>query len=443
MSAYGGGEERLCVLLLAAGEPWESEAMAVVDADPSMVVLKRCVDVDDMLAAAVSGQGDVAVVSLDAPLLDPGVVHQLRRHAVRAVGVVGGPVDDVDVVSRARRLGVLGLVSARSLADLPELVARAEEDAPPSTENQVDQDDDTRPGEGIHLPTPRGHAEPLPDGKVVAVWGSAGAPGRTTVAVNLAVELASRHRLAMLVDLDPRGGAVAQHLGLLDEVSGLLSAARLATTGQLEERFATVGRGVGSHLGVVTGLPRAERWREVRPEAVEDVLASARRRAEVVLDTGSCLEDDPAADFAHRPPRHAMTLGALMAADEVVVVGAADPVGLTRLARGLVELREVVPDTPVRVVVNRMRSSIGWSRTDVAAMIEEFAGTTGLHFLPEDQVVLDRALMAGRAAVEQRDSRFARGVAEVVDSLWPDTLTGRRTTGAGVRLRRAGRARRR
>ena len=33
-----------------------------------------------------------------------------------------------------------------------------------------------------------------------------------------------------------------------------------------------------------------------------------------------------------------MTLAALEAADEVVVVGSADPVGLSRLARGLVEL---------------------------------------------------------------------------------------------------------
>ena len=45
-----------------------------------------------------------------------------------------------------------------------------------------------------------------------------------------------------------------------------------------------------------------------------------------------------------RPGRNQMTLGALEAADEVVVVGAADPVGLSRLARGLVELREVAQD---------------------------------------------------------------------------------------------------
>ena len=42
-----------------------------------------------------------------------------------------------------------------------------------------------------------------------------------------------------VVDADPYGGTVSQQLGIMDEVSGLLSAARLATTGALEARFAT------------------------------------------------------------------------------------------------------------------------------------------------------------------------------------------------------------
>ena len=51
----------------------------------------------------------------------------------------------------------------------------------------------------------------------MAVWGPTGAPGRTTVAVGLATELASRGRGTLLLDADPYGGAVAQHLGVLDQ----------------------------------------------------------------------------------------------------------------------------------------------------------------------------------------------------------------------------------
>lgn len=57
----------ICVLLLAAGDGWESAALSVLDQDPRVVVLKRCVDVDDLMAAATSGQADVVVVAIDAP----------------------------------------------------------------------------------------------------------------------------------------------------------------------------------------------------------------------------------------------------------------------------------------------------------------------------------------------------------------------------------------
>ena len=76
---------------------------------------------------------------------------------------------------------------------------------------------------------------------MVAVWGPAGAPGRTTVATGLAAVLATRGP-TMLVDADPYGGSVAQVLGVLDEVSGLLAAARLAGSGTLAEGFGGVPR---------------------------------------------------------------------------------------------------------------------------------------------------------------------------------------------------------
>ena len=52
----------------------------------------------------------------------------------------------------------------------------------------------------------------------------------------------------MLVDADPYGGSVAQVLGVMDEVSGLLSAARLAAAGELPERLPTVQRAVAVFL---------------------------------------------------------------------------------------------------------------------------------------------------------------------------------------------------
>lgn len=406
----------ICVLLLAAGEPWESPALTDLEAHPGVVVLKRCVDVDDLLASVTSGQADVAVVSLDAPGLDPASVAHLRRHAVRPVAVTSVRSDDVDVRERAQRLGIAAVVGAGELDSLPEVVTTVDDVA----DTRAVRRDDAFAGAVVpDLPAGPAAAPGTEAGRVVVVWGPAGAPGRTTVATNLACEVARRGVDVVLTDLDPWGGAVAQQLGILDEVSGLLSAARLAAAGQLDDRFPSVCRGVGDHLAVVTGLPRADRWREVRPAHVEQLLDRARGHGQVVVDTGFSLEDDAGSDFGGRPGRNALTLAAVEQADEVVVVGAADPVGLARLARGLVELGERTAGTPVRVVVNRMRGSIGWTEREIAGMVEGFSRVAGLHFLPEDRPGVDKALVSGRPLAEVGDSPLVHGLSALADATFP------------------------
>ncbi len=402
----------ICVLLLAAGEPWESPALADLEAHPGVVVLKRCVDVDDLMAAVTSGQADVAVVSLDAPGLDVASVAHLRRHAVRPVAVTSARSDDLDAREHAQRLGIAALVGSGELSSLPAVVTTVDDVA----------DTRSREQQAVDLPGRTDDAGPTHDGRVVVVWGPAGAPGRTTVATNLAWEVARREDAVVLADLDPYGGAVAQQLGVLDEVSGLLSAARLAAAGQLDERFASVCRGVGDHLAVVTGLPRPDRWREVRPAQVDQLLEAARARGHVLVDTGFSLEDDPGTDFGARPGRNALTLAAIEQADELLVVGAADPVGLARLARGLVDLRELAGGVPVRVVVNRMRSTIGWSEKEIAGMVEGFSRVAGLHFLPEDRAALDRSLVSGRALADLGDSSLVQSLCALADAVFPSSV---------------------
>jgi Flp pilus assembly CpaE family ATPase len=106
-------------------------------------------------------------------------------------------------------------------------------------------------------------------------------------------------------------------------------------------------------------------------------------------------------------------------ADVLLVVGAADPVGLVRLARALVDLRERRASAPVHVVVNRMRSSLGWSEREVRGMVEGFSRLAGVHFLPDDRAVADRALTTGASVVDVGDSALARAVAGLADVLVP------------------------
>ncbi len=393
------------VLVLAAGAPWESRALTRLSDRDDVVVLKRCVDVGDLLATAAAGQTDVALLALDAPGLDRDAIDHLRGHGVRPVAVLPAGPDLDPAALRATRIGVRAVVADDELDALGYVVA-AGDDPDPTVARE-----------------PEGRApERRQPGRVLAVWGPAGAPGRTTLAVGLAAELGRTQR-TILVDADPYGGAVAQQLGIVDEISGLLAATRVAATGQLSERFGSVQRSLDHRLSVVTGLPRADRWVEVRAGVVEHLLEVAAGHGHVVVDTGFCLEPDPVSD-AGRAGRNTMTLAALEVADDVVVVGSADPVGLSRLARGLLELAESTGRTDPYVVVNRMRPTLGWAEADIAGMLHGAAPVAGIHFLPEDRSAVDRALVAGRSLAEIGDSAVGRAVAAVAAAVLSPAVQG-------------------
>ncbi|HEY6934573.1 MAG TPA: chromosome partitioning protein [Marmoricola sp.] len=404
---------RISLLVAAAGADWEVETLGALDA-AGMVVLRRCVDVPDLLAAATAGQASVAVVAADLPGLDADAVGHLQRHDVRVVGVV----PDLAAHDRLARIGVTAAV--RTPAGDAGATAR---DTAAAIVAAVQ---DTALGE---LPPDPDPALPAPvtggaRGRVVAVWGPAGAPGRSTVAAGLAAEQA-RHEPCVLVDADPYGGSLAQALGILDEVSGLLAAARLANAGSLDQRsFASCRRRVGDRLEVLTGLPRADRWPEVRAGVLERVLDLAGEIGDVVVDCGFSLEDDDAGGFARSIGRNQLTLDAIALADEVVVVGAADPVGLSRLARGLMELRERAAPQRIRVVVNRMRETLGWRERDVLGMVEGYGAPVGVHLLPDDRASVDRALVSGRTLPESGDGPLRRALAEVAAAVFTGSRAG-------------------
>jgi MinD-like ATPase involved in chromosome partitioning or flagellar assembly len=254
-------------------------------------------------------------------------------------------------------------------------------------------------------------------GRLVTVWGPTGGPGRTTLAVGIATEAAHRGTAVSLVDADPYGGAAGQHLAVLEEVSGLLAATRLANAGALEPAaLARVARQVEPGMRLLTGLPRPDRWHEVRSQAFREVLSTARRLDElVVVDTGFGLPE-PALDvFAGGPHRDDMTLASIEVADVVVVVSAADPVGLTRLARSLRDLLDLRPDGPSYVVVNRMRGTLGWTERDIRYLVGGVAPRATVAFLPDDRAAADRALVSGRPLVGCGDSPLRRAVASVTD----------------------------
>lgn len=408
------------VLTAVTGATWEAELVAGLERTPTGIrVVRRCVDLADLLAAAAAGTARAALLSAELRRLDRDALSRLAAARVAVVGL-HSPGDEV-AEARLRQLGLRHVLPADCPPALvADAVAAALQDhtAAPQQGFAYSQplaglpDEPSAPDQSSE-PAERG------GGRLVAVWGPTGAPGRTTVAVGIAGALATTGTSALLADADVYGGVVAQVLGLLDEAPGLAAAARMANNGSLDlPALARVAPVASPRLRVLTGIARAERWPELRPSALEQVWELARGLAEVtVVDCGFCLElDEELAYDTAAPRRNGATLATLRQADLVLAVGSADPVGLQRLVRGLTQLREVLPGVLPRVVLNRVRRSVIGAdpHRQLREALERYAGVRDPVFLPEDGESLDRALLRGALLPEAAPrSELARALAEL------------------------------
>ena len=421
----------LQVFTAVTGAAWESELVGELDrADHGVTVVRRCVDVSELLAAAATGTGQAALLSAELRRLDGDAVARLHAAGVAVVGLVE-PGDD-RATERLRQLGVVRVLPADAE---PEAIAAALREAVAGVAAASGRDvADPRAALPVLGLPEEPEDRPLGPGRVVAVWGPTGAPGRTTVAVGIADEAARLGLSTLLIDADVYGGVIAQVLGLLDESPGLAGAARLAGSGTLDgDAVVRLAWAVRPHLRVLTGLARADRWPELRPRAVAAVLEEARRLAGcTVVDCSFNLEDDEELSFdTAAPRRNGATLAVLEAADTVLCVSGADPVSLQRSIRALDELRDVLPDVEPVVVVNQVRKGPvpGDPRREIAAALERFAGRDVRFFLPADRRATDAALASGRTLAEVAPGsplRTALRSLAVAVTGAPQPATGRR-----------------
>lgn len=433
-------------VLVAVTGAWEAPLVAGLERTGSPVrVARRCADLSELLSAAASGLARAAVVSADLPRFDADAVARLHADGVGLVGLV-----DPAEPRAAARLTAIGVEVVLDADATPAEIADALATAPVPAVGAPSGDG---PGPGGRLgPLPaNGFGRDLgavpvsaavggPDdgsasaarrpGTIVAVWGPVGAPGRTTVAVTLAAELAALERSVLLVDADTYGPSVAQVLGLLDESAGIAAAVRAALQGNLDPvRLARLAPLAVQRLRVLTGLPRPDRWPELRTAGLDLLWEQARAVAAwTVVDCGFALEADEEITFdTVAPRRNGATLSALAAADVVLAVGAADPVGLQRLVRGVQELADVLPPgRRPRVVVTRVRASaVGASPgRRVSDTLQRYAGVRDPVLVPDDRDACDAALLVGRSLTEEVPSSPARralaGLARDLLALEPD-----------------------
>jgi Mrp family chromosome partitioning ATPase len=400
-------------VLTVTGARWESELVAAAEhRELGVAVVRRCVDLADLLATATSGTARAVLLSADLRRLDRDALARLETARVAVVALV--VPNDEAAERRLRQLGCRHVLPADSP---PDRVSAAVRGAVAELAAALATSSDTRqptsyadPRSALPYPTPSFDdaglsANATATGKLVAVWGPAGAPGRTTVAVTMASEAARMGIATLLVDADTYGGCVAQLLGLLDEAPGIAAATRLANSGSLDRQaLARVARSVQPHLRVLSGLTRPQRWAELRAPALDTVWSVARALSPLtVVDCGFSLERDEELAFdTAAPRRNGATLVTLEAADIIVAVGAADPVGMQRLVRDVADLREIVPNTDLRIVLNGVRRGpVGPDpEVQLAQALDRYAGFGVAAFVPYDRAGCDAMLAAGRSLAE-------------------------------------------
>src|SRR5690606_9348702 len=339
------------------------------------VVVARCHHGDELASVLALSGAERALVAAEARYLTSRLMAEADARGVRLVALADG-----DSGSRfAASLGLQEVVLVDAGWEAVEAALRG---------------DDLR---AVPSSAPR-------SGQVIAIGGPAGSPGRTTLAVNVAAELAAAGHTVALADVDTHSGSVAPTLGLLDEAPGFAAACRLAGADSLDlQQLERIGeRYLSAHgsFWVLTGIGRASRWPELSASRVAATLQACREWVDyIVVDTGFSLEnDEEISSDLHAPRRNAATIAALRDADQVIAVGSADPVGLSRFLRAHVDLLETVVTDQVLVVMNKIRpGAIGPSpAAQVSNSLERFGGIVDPVMIPYDQVAMDAAILSGK-----------------------------------------------
>ncbi|WP_159716983.1 AAA family ATPase [Actinomyces marmotae] len=447
------------VLLGLAGS--DAETLRAIDAQGSgLRVVRRCADLTDLVGAAMAGLASLVVLDTAFDDVDRAIIDRITRCG--AVGVLLVPDGEE---ARWSMPGWIVLSAAAGPAEVRgALQALARQAVPPPPAGgwggaATQAAATTRaavggalvPGEPMTRPEQAGEEAPPPPGapaagrrgRIVAVWGPHGAPGRSTIAASLAHGLA-RSGGALLVDADVEAPSLVELLGLPEDSSSLATAARLAAHGRLDDAgLARLVAPIGAGVGLLSGLGRSGRWRELPPVAMEAVWGRARHAAAwTVVDLAGGPIDDAVDEYSLEPGRGAMAAELLRQADEVLLVGAGDPIGVRRLLQLLGDCEEALgAGRAPRVVVNRVRASAAGPSPAraVRESLSRFGGVVDPILLPEDPQAADRCVLEARAVVDLcPGSALGRALAGLVDALDPSADCSRAARSRRGNTRAAG-----
>lgn len=382
----------LRLITIAGISDTEERAASSLSVRPDVHLFMRCVDRVEVLAAIRGGQIDGIVCFGGPSWFDRQCIEEARESGISIVIVTDDPL--VVLSGEQRDIPVLPLQTSPD-----ELVAHLTA-GPSSVDEQVDPHSGSR------------------NGKLFAVWGAKGSPGRTTLAIELACEMAALEPSTLLIDGDPYGGDILQSLGMTEELATVVWASRLAHRDELSSSTlgAQLRRAGEAGPVVLPGLPHPYAWTDVSEFGWTRLLREVQNIfATVVVDTGFCLEADQAGTEDLGRSRNEMARAALKEAHQVVAVTGGDPVSLKHFIRSFGRLEELVERDAITIVVNRASPQ---DRRATAALITEHLGKRVARFVPDRPEDARRAVVAGlaiREAIHRSD--ISEAIRELAASL--------------------------
>lgn len=357
-------------IVTLSGDPQLEPSLAVrLGSHPVVELVMRCLDRVELLGA-IRGLELDAIVSVGAPTwLDPQTMQEASDAGVRIVGVSDDPAAVHELSSR----GVKVLDSEQDDNDIV-AACRTQPLAPAAS-----------------LESPSRH------GRLISVWGPKGAPGRTMIAIRLALQISRGSPDTLLIDADPYGGDVLQAFGIVEELPTVVWAANAAAKQGFDAQAlaSDLRRAAPGGPVVIPGLPRAELWAEVSDFGWRRLLGAAQSSfAFTVCDVGFCLEPDPSPYPGMGEGRNRMARAAAAAADHVVAVVRADALGIKSFLWGFESLTQICSEERVIVVLNRVRRG---EENEVAELVRRHTGRrVGAVLFDRPQLCLERLEQNGR-----------------------------------------------
>lgn len=253
--------------------------------------------------------------------------------------------------------------------------------------------------------------------KVILLFATKGGVGKTTLAINLALELAQNRNKVCIVDYNFQFGNIGCMLGMnnLNTISELLAEDPNPNIDMIRQFLSLHSSGVN----VLLAPNNPEDGANITVSQADRIISTLRIYYDyVIIDTPPIVDDILAAS--------------LDSASMVLFVTNSDVVSLKNAKKGLTLLEALGDFQKVRLVVNGMDGQIS------AEDIERAFGIPIWQSLPDDSKIATDSANQGRPLVQgHQDSRLSKGIKDMAVRIDGNTVKAEKQKGSFLKFRRA------